>query len=168
MSEDAATDVAAVDLHPPTGYKPPLFQRVDWQDNAACNDLTPQQADKLFHRSGAVPKATLLLCAGCPVRQRCFEYGRDNGEEYGIWGGVHASRIHAATAAASPRSNGGGQGINKTKLTEADVLTIRRRFDAGEKFAHIALDYDASKAAVRKVALRVHFKHVPEDASQAA
>lgn len=141
-----------------------VFAAVEWMDAAACKDMTPAEADRAFFASGGVSKRTAALCNSCPVRLKCLSYAQQNTEEYGVWGGIQANYIHAAAAKASPHSNGGGQGSNKTKLTDDDVRTIRRRFDSGERYADIALDYDASRAAVRKVALRIHFKYVSEDA----
>lgn len=166
MSEDAATDVAETASREPLGYKPPLFQRVDWQADAACKDLTPKRADRLFHHSGAVPAATLIMCGNCPVKQQCLNYGRDNGEEYGIWGGIHAAAIRAHTQPAAavvivvikqPR----------VQLSDDNVRRIRSRRAAGETYTSIGLSFDIERTLVRKICLRLRFGHV-EDIAQAA
>jgi hypothetical protein len=49
------------------------------------------------------------------------------------------------------------------KLNVADVLTIRNRYDAGERPCIIALDYPITAARVTQIGLRKGWKSVPEE-----
>lgn len=71
----------------------------DWIDQAACNGMDPELffPEDLQTRSRRdqesarqIQTQALLICAGCPVRQRCLEYGMN--DEYGIFGGMTATQ----------------------------------------------------------------------------
>lgn len=34
-------------------------------------------------------RVAIKICAGCAIRAACYEYAIDNGERFGIWGGVY-------------------------------------------------------------------------------
>lgn len=166
----------SADLHPPTGYKPPLFQRVDWQVDAACKDLTPQQADKLFYPVGggvAVTKATLKLCGGCPVKQQCLDYGRDNHEQFGVWGGMAAADIVAATQPVAAvvveviERQQRTTSWRRTNLSDDDVRRIRSRHAEGDSFNAIALTFNIDKSIARKIVLKLRFAEVLDEAEAA-
>jgi WhiB family redox-sensing transcriptional regulator len=56
----------------------------DWQDRAACRDLTPVgfYSDDLDDVSAAK-----RLCLTCPVRRACLDTAVANREPAGVWGG---------------------------------------------------------------------------------
>ncbi|MBU6216245.1 MAG: WhiB family transcriptional regulator [Acidobacteria bacterium] len=56
----------------------------DWQDRAACRDLTPVgfYSDELDDVSAAK-----RLCLTCPVRRDCLDAAVANREPAGVWGG---------------------------------------------------------------------------------
>jgi len=56
----------------------------DWQDRAACRDLTPVgfYSDELDDVSAAK-----RLCLTCPVRRECLDAAVANREPAGVWGG---------------------------------------------------------------------------------
>ena len=51
------------------------------------------------------------------------------------------------------------------KLTEADVLVIRRRVASGERQADIAKDFSISPSRVSEIAARLSWAHLPEAAA---
>lgn len=53
-----------------------------------------------------------------------------------------------------------GENHPKAKLSEKDVLTIRRRFDNGEWAADITADYPVSKSAILKIGNGRTWKHL--------
>lgn len=67
-----------------------LFVRPDWQKRAACRglgtaDFFPGRGD---NRALARAKA---ICATCPVRETCLEFGMSMGShesDRGVWGGM--------------------------------------------------------------------------------
>jgi WhiB family transcriptional regulator, redox-sensing transcriptional regulator len=63
---------------------------MDWRHFAACRDHEPE----LFFPVSDTGPALLQIreakavCRSCPVLDRCLEWGRDEGMEHGIWGGL--------------------------------------------------------------------------------
>lgn len=54
-----------------------------------------------------------------------------------------------------------GQNNNKAKLTEEDVINIRKRYDNGESIANIAKDYTfINQNSIRRVCKRETWKHI--------
>lgn len=65
-----------------------------WTENAACKE---EDIDLFFPpMSGpgavAAKREAKKICAGCPVRQRCYDTAAANYEHYGVWGGVDFSK----------------------------------------------------------------------------
>ena len=56
-----------------------------WQDEANCLGVDP---DLFFPERGASTRGAKEVCRGCVVRMECLEYALDNGEKFGIWGGL--------------------------------------------------------------------------------
>ena len=72
-----------------------------WIESAACNghDTTlffpedlPTRSREDRDRAQRIVRETLRLCAECPVRVECLEYGLE--DEYGIFGGTTAEQRH--------------------------------------------------------------------------
>lgn len=56
-----------------------------WQARANCMGVDP---DLFFPERGASTREAKEVCRGCVVRDNCLEYALDNGEKFGIWGGM--------------------------------------------------------------------------------
>ena len=56
-----------------------------WQMFANCLGADP---DLFFPERGASTKEAKAVCQGCVVREDCLEYALQNGEKFGIWGGL--------------------------------------------------------------------------------
>ena len=56
-----------------------------WQTQANCLGVDP---DLFFPERGASTKEAKGVCRGCEVRLECLEYALQNGEKFGIWGGL--------------------------------------------------------------------------------
>jgi WhiB family redox-sensing transcriptional regulator len=62
----------------------------DWRAAAACLSADP---DLFFPiASGTIAsiqvKKAQQICAGCQVRQECFDFAMRSGETHGVWGGT--------------------------------------------------------------------------------
>lgn len=57
----------------------------DWQDQANCLGVDP---DLFFPERGASTREAKEVCRGCVVRLECLEFALQNGEKFGIWGGL--------------------------------------------------------------------------------
>jgi len=58
-----------------------------WMAAARCRNVDPD----LFFPTKGGPDVTAhakAVCAQCPVRTECLEYAVENGERYGVWGGL--------------------------------------------------------------------------------
>jgi WhiB family redox-sensing transcriptional regulator len=56
-----------------------------WQSRANCMGVDP---DLFFPERGASTREAKEVCRGCVAREDCLEYALDNGEKFGIWGGM--------------------------------------------------------------------------------
>ena len=56
-----------------------------WHDFANCLGVDP---DLFFPERGASTKEAKEVCRGCVVREDCLEYALQNGEKFGICGGM--------------------------------------------------------------------------------
>ena len=56
-----------------------------WQRSANCLGVDP---DLFFPERGGSTREAKEVCRGCMVRQECLQYALDNGEKFGIWGGL--------------------------------------------------------------------------------
>jgi WhiB family redox-sensing transcriptional regulator len=63
----------------------PMSPERAWQDEANCLGVDP---DLFFPERGASTREAKEVCRGCVVRAECLEYALDNGEKFGIWGGL--------------------------------------------------------------------------------
>jgi WhiB family transcriptional regulator, redox-sensing transcriptional regulator len=57
----------------------------NWQDQANCLGVDP---DLFFPERGASTREAKEVCRGCIVRADCLEFALQNGEKFGIWGGL--------------------------------------------------------------------------------
>jgi WhiB family redox-sensing transcriptional regulator len=72
-----------------------------WQARGLCAQTDPEA---FFPEPGAPNWRAKRVCRSCPVRRECLSFAVDNGEEYGIWGGLsaHERRQVAPPAADMP------------------------------------------------------------------
>jgi len=56
-----------------------------WQSRANCMGVDP---DLFFPERGASTREAKEVCRGCVVKDDCLECALDNGEKFGIWGGM--------------------------------------------------------------------------------
>ena len=56
-----------------------------WQDSANCLGVDP---DLFFPERGASTREAKEVCRGCVVREDCLEYALQNGEKFGLGGGM--------------------------------------------------------------------------------
>lgn len=63
----------------------PVEPEQDWHDAANCLGVDP---DLFFPERGASTREAKEVCRGCEVRLDCLEFALQNGEKFGIWGGL--------------------------------------------------------------------------------
>jgi WhiB family redox-sensing transcriptional regulator len=61
------------------------FEFPEWMADASCASTDP---DAFFPEKGGSTRMAKLICSRCPVAAECLDYALDNGEKFGIWGGV--------------------------------------------------------------------------------
>lgn len=57
-----------------------------WRDAGLC--ATTTDPDRWYSESAAVVAHARTICAACPAREPCADYGIENQESWGIWGGL--------------------------------------------------------------------------------
>lgn len=85
-----------------------------WRNDARCKDI---EDPDIFWSDGA--RAAINICASCPVKQQCYDYGMDTKQPYGVFGGVGARK----------RLSGGGPIPEASHGTKA---AYKRHQDDGE------------------------------------
>ncbi|PIE34422.1 MAG: transcriptional regulator [Ilumatobacter coccineus] len=80
-----------------------------WHDKANCLGVDP---DLFFPERGASTREAKEVCRSCVVRFDCLEYALQNGEKFGIWGGLseRERRRIRRQRAQQARAIAGGQG----------------------------------------------------------
>lgn len=59
------------------------FDRAPWMRHAACRG---KDREMFFPRRGENVSEAKAVCATCPVKAECADYGLP--EKYGVWGGL--------------------------------------------------------------------------------
>lgn len=62
--------------------------RPTWFDQAACRDLGPTLFFPEGRHAEHDAQAAIAVCRTCPVRLDCAHHALNEGEEWGIWGGL--------------------------------------------------------------------------------
>ena len=71
---------------------------MSWTMRALCLGADP---DVFFPPDGANAYKGKRICAECEVRAECLEYALENGERFGIWGGLtYKERLRLNRSAA--------------------------------------------------------------------
>lgn len=71
-----------------------------WRERAACSGRTDLD---WFDKNPAVSSRCLAICDTCPVADSCLIDAIENGEPWGIWGGLNADeRREAAVVEGKP------------------------------------------------------------------
>ncbi|MGW5430398.1 WhiB family transcriptional regulator [Streptomyces sp. NPDC004059] len=61
-----------------------------WRDDAACAEVDP---DIFFSDNSQTVREAKKVCVRCPSRLRCAMYAIDNGENWGVWGGMTQTEL---------------------------------------------------------------------------
>jgi WhiB family transcriptional regulator, redox-sensing transcriptional regulator len=89
----------------------------DWRESANCAGI---HVDMFFPEKGSLPYGVREVCGNCDVQAQCLQYALDNGERYGIWGGMSETKRRTMKRNRSqPKPIAHG--------TEAGAATHRRR-----------------------------------------
>lgn len=60
-------------------------ENVNWYENGNCLGVDP---DLFFPERGASTREAKEVCRSCEVSRDCLEFALQNGEKFGIWGGM--------------------------------------------------------------------------------
>ena len=66
-------------------YLPPA-ERPKWQQSAACRGKPVEMFFVSAHAGVGATREAKIVCAGCPVRAECLDFGIT--EKFGIFGGL--------------------------------------------------------------------------------
>lgn len=97
-----------------------LMLDTSWQASSNCLGVDP---DLFFPERGASTKEAKEVCRGCIVREDCLEFALNNGEKFGIWGGMserERRRIRRQRALARQEA----AGIAATPAVTASAVSV--------------------------------------------
>lgn len=80
-----------------------------WQDDALCAQVDPEL---FFPDSGDSTNGAKQICRDCEVRNICLRYALENGEQFGVWGGLSARERRKLMRGRSRRAAIGQIAIN--------------------------------------------------------
>ncbi len=110
----------------PSRYQKGFFSLIDafTDDDAASfksqGECGGVDAELFYPERGASTREAKDVCRTCIVREECLEYALNNGEKFGIWGGLserERRRIRRARALARLAA---GQEVAKEEIEEED------------------------------------------------
>lgn len=76
----------------------PWSDLLGWMEFGLCREK--QYIEYYREESVARSKWAKQICKGCPVRSQCLQWGLENAESCGIWGGLTARERRAVAAIA--------------------------------------------------------------------
>jgi WhiB family redox-sensing transcriptional regulator len=84
-----------------------MHDQPDWYRDALCAQTDPEA---FYPEQGGSTRDAKRVCLRCPVSDACLQYALDNGEQFGVWGGLSSfeRRIlkdRQVTRAARPRKD---------------------------------------------------------------
>ena len=66
-----------------------------WQDGAACRQIP---VELFFPPAEQESEVAKRVCSDCTVRQPCLEFALEEGERFGIWGGLTSQERRSVAA----------------------------------------------------------------------
>lgn len=66
------------------------MESIHWQNRAECRGEDPELFFPVGHTGPAVfqIEEAKRVCRRCDVREQCLEWALENGQDYGVWGGM--------------------------------------------------------------------------------
>lgn len=113
----------------------------DWQAHAACVDTTID----FFSETPSKIRQAKRLCESCPVVADCLQWAKDEGFEYGVFGGMTADERRGSRRVPRPRGYAAGEIDHGTNA--GYKAHQRRRETACEdcKDAHARYQFDRKR-----------------------
>ncbi|MBY4039272.1 WhiB family transcriptional regulator [Rhodococcus fascians] len=104
----------------PVQLPKPRNDQWEWQVRAVCRSMPismffPPQG----LRGSALAEAernAKLICAQCPIIERCLQHALECGEPYGVWGGLtvaERSRMDRRATASEPTHQASGHSVGE-------------------------------------------------------
>lgn len=62
-----------------------LMRKPEWMELGECRGV---DVELMFPTQGESTKAAKAMCRRCEVQAECLAYAMNNGEKFGIWGGL--------------------------------------------------------------------------------
>ncbi|WP_063749801.1 WhiB family transcriptional regulator [Streptomyces xylophagus] len=114
----------------------------EWRDDAACRDYDPE----LWHPvSDTTAAPAIRICTTvCPVREECLDFALNEGEQYGVWGGLtekERRQLRAPQKLRKPTT-----GVSRPVDHHTEIMT---RHAAGDPIPDIAIAVRCHPEAVK-------------------
>jgi WhiB family redox-sensing transcriptional regulator len=113
-----------------------------WQNRANCVGVEPELFFPTSRNDSA--KDAKRICRNCPVQRECAQSARDNGEEFGVWGGRTEQERNGPRPAKQPSKR------EKFKTAENVAFVLRSMPDAttGDVAERLGVTRDAVRTSL--------------------
>lgn len=119
----------------------------DWEARG-CANLTPAESDRIFFpEDNKGSKEAKALCKPCPIKDTCLAFGKKMSNGHSVWGGVDARNFNPPAARAE-------------KMSDEDVIAIRRQLEAGIPIKEIAKASGRHRKAIHNILNGLTYQHV--------
>jgi WhiB family redox-sensing transcriptional regulator len=143
-AEGKTVETAPVDSAEPESTEPRLTRNAEeWRARAVCAQTDPEV---FFPEHGSSTAAAKKICASCHVRSECLTYALENGENFGVWGGLSSQERKALRPGAVP-----GPGTAARQQRDREVLELRKY---GRKASSIARTTGVNERTVHRIITR--------------
>lgn len=138
------------------------IQDEDWMKRAACKteSRSGRDGDKWFPGRGgkwAKPDDGKAVCDRCPVKKDCLDYALRYRIKDGTWGGVPEKELRVMINKRKPEDE---RQKGRRKLTEEQVLNIRREYAKGANLRQLADRYKVDMTNISLVINKKTWAHV--------
>ena len=114
----------------------------EWVEEAVCRTVDPEL---WFPEHTNQEWPAVEICASCPVQRKCIQYSFDHEIEFGVWGGLLASKRVANFVTYKRRSK-----VDRDKMLDRILSEIDEALDYREQQRQQTAERQAARREAQK------------------
>lgn len=139
-SEGQSMDAATVEIAETEDVQPRSTRRSgEWRERALCAQSDPE---RFFPEKGNSTVAAKKICNTCDVIDECLSHALENGEKFGIWGGLTPKERQLMCPEVP------GQGLIARLRRDSAVMELRKH---GRNIASIVRTTGLNERTVHRI-----------------